>query len=206
MNEILPKWLRKDIPEVSACGLVGYDDIEDIFWVKENGKTSLSFYNSMNAVMEEFGMDCCNLSIHESMKSRYKVINNCLVNSSYSEVFFVKNDNLQFDSLQKDFKQWQDFYKRVEFNDDWRAAYHLVETLPILWKPVSAVPTFLWNRNDGHSYVDETVIDDSVILDLYIPDEELSLSVSEENFEKAYDALGKLIVKTFSIDGSLKRI
>lgn len=200
MSEILPIWLLKDIPDVSACGLLGYDDIEDIFWVRSSDESSLKFYDSMTEAMKDYGMDCCNLSVHESVSSRYRIVNNCLINDSASEVFFVKNDNLQMMSLEQDFQSWQNFYHRVKDGNDWRAAYHLIETLPLLWKPISAPPTFLWNRNSGHDYLDETVIDESVILDLYFPEQDFSLNVLAENFEQAYLSLGKKIVQNFSVE------
>ena len=88
----------------------------------------------------------------------------------------------------------------MDENENWRSAYHLIETFPILWEPVATVPTLLWNRNDGHNFLDQAVIDDSVILDLYIPDRDLSINVAEESFEQAYLSLGKAIVKSFSVE------
>lgn len=201
MSTVLPNWLNKHIPAVVGCGLLGYDEIEDIFWIKEKDSTSLNFYNSMADVMEDFvNGNTCNLSIDKSVSARYRIMHSCLVNSTGTEIFVINNNASQLESLERDFREWQGFYRDVAENENWKSAYHLIETFPILWEPVATVPTLLWNRNDGHNFLDQAVIDDSVILDLYIPDRDLSINVAEESFEQAYLSLGKAIVKGFSVE------
>lgn len=200
MSEILPKWLLDNIPEVNGCGLVGYDEVEDIFWVKESRKTSLSFYSSMAELMENYSMDCCNLSIDDSVKSQYRVVkDNCLVKGD--EIYFVKNDAGQLKSLEQDFLHWQKLYSEFEREDDWKVAYHLIEFHPAFWKPMFSTPTFMWNRNNGHSHIDQSLVDGSVLMEFDFDNK--TFFVSEFSFEEAYLKMGKLIVDHFSFDTAL---
>lgn len=203
MSDILPKWLSKNVPEVSACALVGYDEIKDLFWVKEHGQNSSSLYKSMDEVMKE---SCANnLSIDPSISKVYRVLNNCLVNASSTEFYVVKNESFRLDSLTTVFSQWRDLYDLIMVGDLWTNAYHFISIFPALWVPAELIPTFAWHQNGGHDFVEHSVIDGKIYMNLFVDGETpVSLNVEAKSFEDAYVELAKEIIRYFDNDAVLR--